>query len=76
MRTELQRRKYIAALDDSLGSEDSHTSDDVDGGDLDPDEIDIDDTLGRVEDGPGGSDTSAPNGTSIAALAEYDDMTP
>jgi hypothetical protein len=72
MRTQLQRRKYNAALDDVLGSEDIYTSDDVDGGgDLDPDEIDIDDTLGRVEDGPGGSDTSEPNGTSIAVLAEY-----
>jgi hypothetical protein len=75
MRTQLQRRKYTATLDDVLGSEDSDASEDVESGaDVDPDG-DIDDTLGRVEDGPGGTDTSEPNGTSIAVLAEYDGKT-
>jgi beta-lactamase superfamily II metal-dependent hydrolase len=60
MRAQLRKRRYLPDPNDTLGAADGSLPGD-----------DVEDILGRVEDGPGGSDTSEANGSSIAVLAEY-----
>jgi hypothetical protein len=60
MRDQLRARRYLPEPVDALGAVGEGLA-----------QSDPEDVLGRVEDGSGGSDSSAPNGSSIAVLADY-----